>query len=59
MIIKCINTIEAFIEHFRHPNLDDFILCGDFNIDLLNYESNYISLQFLNSIQSNSLPTIT
>ena len=57
---ECINTIEGIIEYCKYPNLDNFILCGDFNIDLLNYENNYISLQFLNSIQSNSLlPTIT
>ena len=57
---ECRNTIDGFIEYCRCTNLDDFILCGDFSIDLLNYDNNYVSLQFLNSIQSHSLfSTIT
>ena len=55
-----INVTEEFIDQCANPYLEEFILCGDFNINLLNYENNRVSQSFLTSIQSYTLlPTIT
>ena len=55
-----INKIEEFIDHCTNPNLEEFILCEDFNIYLLNFKNNWVSQQFLTFIQSYIfLPTIT
>ena len=45
--------------HCTFLSLEEFILCGDFNRNLLNYDNNRASQQFQTSIQSHSLlPTI-
>ena len=39
---------------------DEIILCGDFNLDILNYDNNENTLNLLNSLKSQSLiPIIT
>ena len=39
---------------------DEIILCGDFNLDILNYDNNENTLNLLNSLSSQSLiPIIT
>ena len=39
---------------------DEIILCGDFNLDILNYDNNENTLNLLNSLTSQSLiPIIT
>ena len=60
-------AIDEFDNHFLSPMLEkvsfenkEVFLMGDFNIDLLNYESNQETADFLNKMHSNSLvPYIT
>ena len=60
-------TNDEFNNHFLSPMLEkvsfehqEVFLMGDFNINLLNYESNQETADFLNNMQSNSLvPYIT
>ena len=55
-------TNDEFNNHFLSPMLEkvsfehqEVFLMGDFNINLLNYESNQETADFLNNMQSNSL----
>lgn len=55
-------SLHAFNEDYLEPRLEklntekkNLILVGDFNINLLNYDCNNDTNDFLNIIQSNSL----
>ena len=59
-------AIDEFNNHFLSPMLEkvsfenkEVYLIGDFNINLLNYESNRETTDFLNNIHSNSFVTPT
>lgn len=50
-----INKLNDFITHCNHIKKDNFILCGDFNIDIMNYHNDNNALEFLNTLNSLAL----
>jgi len=62
-LADCLNFVDRLQDLLTRGNMNlstESYVCGDFNIDLIDYENNNNSLNFLNSLQSMSLvPLIT
>ena len=58
--ILFINKLSELLSIISGNGCDEIILCGDFNLDILNYDNNENTLNLLNSLSSQSLiPIIT
>jgi hypothetical protein len=50
-----INKLDELIVYCNHIKTDHFILCGDFNIDIMNYNNENSALEFLNTLNALAL----
>ena len=58
--IPFIDKLSELISIISGNGYDEIILCGDINLDILNYDNNENTLNLLNSLTSQSLiPIIT
>ena len=58
--ILFIDKLSELLSIISGNSYDEIILCGDFNLDILNYDNNENTLNLLNSLSSQSLiPIIT
>ena len=53
--IEFLGKLEALFNNFNTSHYDEIFICGDFNLNLLDSESNNPTNQFVNQMASNSL----
>ena len=56
--ILFVDKLSELLSIISGNGYDEIILCGDFNLDILNYDNNENTLNLLNSLTSQSLTPI-